>query len=165
MLRTLITTVFMLTLGSMVFAQSNEEFIKAFNKAGETADLVAMRKVAIRFAKQGNANAQNLVGTLYHSGEWGVQKDISKAMKWYHLSAKQNFAMAHNNLANLYISGEFVSKNLVTAHMWFQIAEASGDRNSRWARRNLQRKMTRKEIAEAKQRAKTCLATHYQDCG
>jgi TPR repeat protein len=58
----------------------------------------------IAHAEQGNANAQNDLGSMYQYGD-GVAKDYKKAVMWYEKSASQGLAMAKVNLGYMYDSG------------------------------------------------------------
>lgn len=51
-------------------------------------------------AGQGNADAQNELGTMYENG-WGVAKDYDEALHWYKLSADQGNAAARLNINTL----------------------------------------------------------------
>lgn len=48
-------------------------------------------------AEQGNAEAQNRLGLMYHNGE-GVQQDYAEAEKWFRKSANQGNEEAKLNL-------------------------------------------------------------------
>lgn len=167
MLRWFITIVFVLSFGSVLFAQKEPEDFEALGKGIETlnrGEYEAGRKQIRHLADQGGANAQYWMGVIYSGDYYGVSKNIPKALRWYRISAKQNYAPAQTKIAEIYLNGDGVPKNIVSAHMWYQIADANGDRNTRWTRRRIQREMSREQIAEAKQRAKTCLASYYEDC-
>ena len=48
--------------------------------------------------------------------------------------------------------------------MWLNIAGANGNEVARENRDNLERDMTRAEISQATELARTCMASDYQDC-
>ncbi len=53
-------------------------------------------------AEQGDANAQNSLGFLYHRGGAGIKRDFSQAIHWYSLAAQQGLGAAKNNLCTLH---------------------------------------------------------------
>lgn len=70
-------------------------------------------------AEEGNAFAQYRIGRIYQAGE-GVQIDYQEALKWYELSAGNNYAPANNNLGAMYARGEGVQVNFKKAKEYFQ---------------------------------------------
>jgi TPR repeat protein len=70
-------------------------------------------------AEQGDANAQNELGTMYAHGK-GVAKNYFEAWKWYSLALKQKHPSAAGNRANLVMTraqGVEVDKNM---KVWIQ---------------------------------------------
>src|SRR5450759_4647856 len=70
-------------------------------------------------AEQGDANAQNELGTMYAKGK-GVAKNYFEAWKWYSLALKQKHPSAADNRANLVMTraqGVEVDKNM---KVWIQ---------------------------------------------
>lgn len=49
----------------------------------------------------------------------------------------------------LYAAGRLVQRDLVAAHMWFNIAALSGDRDAARSRQEISGEMSRDEIAQA----------------
>ena len=84
-------------------------------------------------AEQGNAAAQNNLGTLYDHGE-DVPQDYATAATWYRLAAKQGDAEAQDNIGGLYDLGHCVPQDYARAAHWFDLAAARGDA---WAQANL----------------------------
>jgi TPR repeat protein len=80
-------------------------------------------------ARQGNPEAQFLLGRAYSHGE-GVEPDPSKAVKWLARAAEQMHYKAANTLGKLYSSGKGVKINADLAAKWYaraaEIAEATG---------------------------------------
>ena len=116
-------------------------------------------------AEQGFARAQNSLGYMYKGGR-GVLQDYSEAVKWYRLAAEQGNAGAQNNLGEMYDHGKGVRKDAVLAHMWFNISVTNGD--SFFAleyRDEIEKRMTREQIADAQALARRCMESNYQDCG
>ena len=104
-------------------------------------------------AAQGLAEAQNRLGQFYYDG-FGVPKDMVEAIKWYTKAAEQNHYLSQVILGEVYLTGEgVVAKNLVEAHVWFNLATAAGVDQSAH-RRTAEKQMTREQIAEATTLAK-----------
>ena len=57
--------------------------------------------VAKQLSEMGNALGQNWLGVLYEKG-FGVKQDISMAIKYYEMAAKQDLTVAFNNLGACY---------------------------------------------------------------
>jgi TPR repeat protein len=73
----------------------------AFEEGNFSAALVLLEP----FALQGNAEAQCILGNIYHLNLGGLG-DPSKALFWYLSSSQQGYSVATNNLAGIYLSGE-----------------------------------------------------------
>jgi hypothetical protein len=104
-------------------------------------------------AAQGLTEAQNRLGQFYYDG-FGVPKDMVEAIKWYTMAAEKNHYLSQVILGEVYLTGEgVVAKNLVEAHVWFNLATAAGvDQSAN--RRTAEKQMTREQIAEATKLAK-----------
>ena len=76
-------------------------------------------------ARQGDANAQIWVGSLYQSGK-GVTQDFEEAMRWYLKAADQGYANAHNNIGVMYENGQGVAKDYSEAIKWYLEAANQG---------------------------------------
>lgn len=114
-------------------------------------------------AEQDHAKSQYALGSMYRVGD-GVQQDASEAVKWFRLAAVQGLALAQNNLAASYEHGSGVIQDNESAYMWFSLASENGNKNSgRWLD-ELAAKMTAADINDSQRRARTCVASNYQDC-
>ena len=147
--------------------------------ASQRGDYATAMRLYRPLAEQGNAEAQNELGTLYEQG-LGVPEDYAEAMKWYARAAEQGEAAAQNNLGATYESGkgvragEQVGENrfivttvccqplYVMAHMWFNLAAAQGDKWAAEARDAVAKKMTPDQIAEAQRMAREWKPTPAQ---
>jgi hypothetical protein len=78
-------------------------------------------------ALQGDKIAQFNMGTFYSYGEEGASKNYKEAIKWYKLSADQEFARAQINLGVAYIEGQGVPKDYKEAIRWFSLAADQGE--------------------------------------
>lgn len=81
---------------------------------------------ALKAAKQGHMEAQDLVGFCYWSGN-GIKKDLYQAVEWYKLSANQGYANAMKNLGVCYANGQGVVKNMTESFQWYLKAAETGD--------------------------------------
>lgn len=88
-------------------------------------------------AKQGEAEAQCYLGSVYDFGRQGVSQDRKKAFEWYTLSAEQGLAIAQYALGMMYIhykgvardkgDKEGVTQNNKKAFKWFRLAAEQGN--------------------------------------
>ena len=122
-------------------------------------------------AEQGDAFAQYNLGAIYDHGKV-VPRDFKEAVKWYRVAAEQGNVFAQEKLAWKYILGEGVPQDDVLAHMWLDIA-ISNDHTPGWKmaikqriqqRDAVARRMTAKQIAEARELAKKCTANKFKVC-
>jgi serine/threonine-protein kinase len=77
-------------------------------------------------AGHGYAEAQNVLGTLYATGEDGLKEDDKQAVAWYQKAVDQGFAKAQKNLGDLYFFGHGVDKDYKQAMTWYQKAADQG---------------------------------------
>jgi uncharacterized protein len=104
-------------------------------------------------AEQGDAEAQDFLGTLYFKG-WGVPQDYAKARQWWEKAAAQGRASAQNDLGLLYANGLGGPQDLVQSHMWYSLAAGNGYEIATGYRNDLAKQMTPAQIAEAQKRAR-----------
>jgi TPR repeat protein len=71
-------------------------------------------------AKQGNADAQFMIGYMYAAGE-GVPRNDDEAVKWYQAAAEQGNSAAQFNLGKKY-----EGHNDAEAAKWFHLAAEQG---------------------------------------
>jgi alpha/beta superfamily hydrolase len=83
-----------------------EEAKAAYNKKDYAIALQEVRPLA----EQGNADAQNLLGTMYANGQ-GVPNDYTQTIRWYRKAAEQGNANAQFNLGYMYESGQVTHEN------------------------------------------------------
>ena len=70
-------------------------------------------------AEQGDANAQNELGTMYAKGK-GVAKNYFEAWKWYSLALKQKHPSASDNRANLVMTRAQIVEVDKNMKVWIQ---------------------------------------------
>lgn len=94
----------------------------------------------------------------------GVPQDDGEAVLRFRRAASQGFAPAQGNLGVMYYEGRGVIKDLVLAHMWFNIASANGNERARTGRDAVEDELTRAEISRATELARACMASNYHVC-
>ena len=114
-------------------------------------------------ARQGNAESEYTLGTLYELGE-GVAEDDKEAFKWFSLAASQGYAKAQNNLGYMYDLGEGVAQDNIRAYMWKYLAAAQGDVDAAEQRDDLASRMTKEQLKKAQKMARDCKARNYKSC-
>jgi TPR repeat protein len=106
-------------------AVTDDEFIELrdfFLERGQHAEALKWYQLA---AAQGDASAQNNLGTFYSSGR-GISQDAAEAMKWYQLAAAQGEANAQFNLGVMFSNGQGVEQDFAKALGWYWLAAAEG---------------------------------------
>jgi TPR repeat protein len=89
-------------------------------------DYEEVLRTAMPHAIAGNSNAQCMISLLYQHG-FGVTKDLAEAERWLLLAAKQDNAVAWNNLGTLYaIGGAGLSRGPDVANECYQRAKQLG---------------------------------------
>ena len=80
-------------------------------------------------AKQGEADAQYLLGRIYFSKQvvQGIAQDLQEAFRWFHKSAEQGNARAQVQLSVMYGEGVGVAKDLKKAFRWNRLAAEQGN--------------------------------------
>ncbi|MDZ4368231.1 MAG: tetratricopeptide repeat protein [Afipia sp.] len=91
---------------------------------GVSKDRKQAQKWSRLAAKQGNADAQVLLGSLYYKGEGGESDDIAKAYMWYDIAATQGNDEAKKELAA--VSSQLSSLQIAEARAKAQKCASSG---------------------------------------
>ncbi|MES2208127.1 MAG: tetratricopeptide repeat protein [Pseudomonadota bacterium] len=107
--------------------------------------------------KQNDLIAQWSLGLAYYEGK-GVARNYKQAVYWWRQAAVQGNAEAQSNLGLAYYLGLSMPENRVIAYMWLSIAENSNAADSDSIvqfRNELEKSMTPKQIADAKELAQT----------
>ena len=89
-------------------------------------DYVQALELSRPLAAQGNAWAQNTIGSLYYEGK-GVTQDYQEALEWFKLAAAQGYVNAQLTLGGMYYEGKGVTQNYQEALKWARLAAAQGD--------------------------------------
>ena len=76
-------------------------------------------------AEQGDAVAQNEIGSRYYAGR-GVERDDAEAARWIRLAAAQDYAPAQHNLGLLHFRNRGVAASDAEAARWYRAAAEQG---------------------------------------
>ena len=76
----------------------------------------------IEAAKQGDADAQAILGAMYYDGN-GLPQDCLESRKWFEKSAEQGNAIGQWGLGFLLYSGCGTKQDLEEAVKWFQLGK------------------------------------------
>ena len=134
--------------------------------AAQPVPLSDAAKTLRPLAEQGQAKAQNLLGTCYQSGIGGVSRDDAEALKWFRKAAEQGYGNALANMAYMYAGGYGVPKNYVLAAMYVELASAQHAEgvDFRMIRTVVGKRVTAAQTAEAKKRAAECVRASFKGC-
>ena len=149
----------MLFLTNAAWAWDGERFLAAMNRQ----DYAGALRILCPAATQGNADAQNNLGSMYALGR-GVVQDDAEAVKWFRLAAAQGHAGAQSNLGLQYGKGQGVVQDYVLAHMWLNVSASSGFEHAVNDRDRVAALMTRQQIAESQKLARECRARKFKNC-
>lgn len=98
--------------------------------AYEIGDYVTALREWQPLAEQGNANAQLMLGVVYHRG----RSDFKTATRWYRRAAEQGNAEAQFNLGWMYRIGNLVDvpQDEKAAAQWFRRAAEQGHADAQY---------------------------------
>jgi TPR repeat protein len=113
--------------GNAQEAPVNEKDLSVAEKLIEENKAQKALDILLPLAKLNNAEAQNLLGELYHFGGEGVPVDYQKAREWYLKAVKGGNGVAANHLGRLYLNGEGVQKDEKEAEAWYKKGMELGD--------------------------------------
>jgi TPR repeat protein len=108
-------------------------------------------------AERGYPESQSMLAGCYFYGN-GVVKDMAQGVAWERKAAEQGLVEAQHALAGYYASGEGVAKDEVEAYAYYNLAGAKDDSSwsheSRKKLADLEKKLSREEIAAGQKRAR-----------
>ena len=78
--------------------------------------------------------------------------------------SKHNYAGAQSNLGVMYEYGQGVPQDYIRAHMWYNIAASSGDKNASINRDIVAKNMNPADISAAQKLARECVRKKYKGC-
>ena len=100
-------------------------------------------------ARAGNADAEELIGTLYALG-LGVRRDDVRALEWYRRAAMKGHAGAMSGVGWYYEVGRGLpAPDLVRAYVWYVLSAIGGDPDAAQSQEEIVKTMTRAEIDHA----------------
>jgi uncharacterized protein len=102
-------------LGGPSIAEPVEDAKTAF----DNKDYVTAFRLWETLAEQGDAKAQENLGSMYENG-LGVSEDYSEALDWLHKAADQDNAAAQGKLGWMYESGLGVTSDYAEAANWYR---------------------------------------------
>ena len=82
-------------------------------------------KILLPLAKQGNSEAQKMLGIMYDYGH-GVKADSEKALVWYLRSAEQGHPAVQYQVGAKYFRGDGVRQDYAEAARWWEMAANGG---------------------------------------
>jgi TPR repeat protein len=109
----------------LIYALPGQAGMQEARVALQNGDYETVLREIKPLAAQGDADAQNFLGTLYETGE-GIQQDFTQAAEWYSKSAQQGYAKAQTNLGFLYEKGKGVPQDNTQAIHWIAKAAEQG---------------------------------------
>ena len=120
-------------------------------------DYATALKLYRPLADQGYAEAQFMLGLMYHGGQ-GVPQDYAQAVSWFRKAADQGYAYAQYGLGVMYYYGQGVPQDYIQEHMWLNLAASHQTDPTERANAVKQRdlvaaKMNTAQIAEAQRLA------------
>jgi uncharacterized protein len=118
----IVAIVLLLRFVAPVTAGTLEDGVAALARGDDTTAMVLLRPLAY----QGDAQAQDALGTMYYEGQ-GVPERHTVAAQWYRKAAKQSNRDAQATLGNMYFVGHGVPQSDATAIHWWQKAADQGD--------------------------------------
>lgn len=93
--------------------------------AMEQKDYPAAYKLLYPLAEQGNATAQDCIGSMFCEG-LGVEKDEAQALVWYEKAADQGYAQSQNALGAMYVNGLGTEKDVQKGMSYILMAARQG---------------------------------------
>ncbi|WP_167645747.1 tetratricopeptide repeat protein [Mameliella alba] len=129
---------------------------------GVTKDYVEAVRWYRKAAAQGDPRGQAYLGKMYDSGT-GVIKDNAEAVRLYRKAAEQGYFKAQFALGRMYLNGNGVLQDYITAHMWMNIAAATGAPFAKDGRDAVAALLSPQDLTRAQQMARACVAQQYKD--
>lgn len=92
----------------------------------------------IKKAEDGSVKAQCTLGMFYYNGDYGVERDYSRAFEWFSKAAQQNNAFALYRLGICYLHGKGVQFDYVKAKECLQKAVDNGSEDAEYLLESLE---------------------------
>lgn len=123
---------------------------------GVAKDEKEATKWYLKAGEQGNLEAQLFLGGIYIRGK-SLPKNSTESAKWYLKAAEQGNAVAQCQIARMHMAGAGVEKDDGQAYTWANLAAAQGDMAAKKIVMILELRLTREQISQAAEDAKTLL--------
>jgi hypothetical protein len=120
------------------------------NGAGVDVDEQKARELYLMAADHGSAKAQYVVATMYRFAQFGAEKDLARALRYYTESANQGFATAQFALGKMLVEGKLVQKDTTTALQWLSLAQVNGSKRAEGYIKEVLQQMTPEEVEQAR---------------
>jgi TonB family protein len=104
-----------------------------YGTMGQQRDSKTAMEWYLKAAAQGNHDAENALGVMYHNGR-EVPRDYTKAAEWYLKAVEGSNTWAQANLGRLYMRGQGVEKNPAEA---LRLLHLAADKNNHAAELDL----------------------------
>ena len=92
------------------------------------------------------------------------RNDYATALKEWKTLAEQGNATAQYSLAVMYAKGQGVPQDYIYAHMWFDIAASSGNKDALKNRDIVAKRMTPFQLVKAQDLDRECVRKKYERC-
>jgi TPR repeat protein len=126
-MKRLIALLLLLPLAGPAAAEAIDDAAAALDAGDHARALLLLRPLA----RDGDADAQYLLGSLYSTGAEGVAQDGAEAVKWLSRAAEQRHQQAANALGMIYVSGLGVKTDEAEAQKWFALAGRIAEANNK----------------------------------
>ena len=83
-------------------------------------------------AEGGDVEARYELGRFFEYGRHGLDRDLSKASRWYRKAATGGHVVSQRRLGQMSLSGEGFPQNFEQARQWFFLAANNGDIQSQY---------------------------------
>jgi len=99
-------------------SHSYQKGVRAFR----AKNYATAHRLLLRFAEEGDDEAQTMIGAMYQLGLGGLQVDENEASKWYLLASEKGNGVASNNLGTM----AFMRGDREEAERYYQTARNQG---------------------------------------
>jgi len=139
-------TIFVLCAFVQSVLAADVEDAKNLMEAGHYADAF---EILLPKAQAGNADAEELIGSMYALG-LGVERDDIRAFEWYLRSSLKGHAGAQSGIGWYYEVGRGMpAPDLVRGYLWYTLSAIGGDPDAAISLEHIVKKMTPEEIDHA----------------
>lgn len=101
-------------------------FLAFFSLVANSSEKNIALSSLIEKANNGDVEMQYIVGGMYFYGQ-GVEKDVTKSVKWLKKAASNGHLMSQLHVGNMYYRGDGVIKDWSEAIKWFELVARAGN--------------------------------------